>query len=60
MQDDSMSLFQGTFIRGENIGVFNRHYEVNGCNIKIHFESKVLCIQGIQELREVEHRAKIY
>lgn len=55
-----MSLFQGTFIRGENIGVFNRHYEVNGCNIKIHFESKVLCIQGIQELREVEHRAKIY
>ena len=60
MQNDSMCLSQGIFIRGGNIGVFNGHFKVNGCNIKIHFESNVLCIQGIQELREVEHRAKIY
>ena len=60
MQNDSMSLSQWISIRKENIKVFNRDYEVIGCNIKILFESKVLCTQAIQELRTVEQRAKIY
>lgn len=54
MQNDSMCLSQGISIREENIKVFNRDCEVIGCNIKMHFESKVLCIRAIQDLRTVE------
>ena len=60
MQNDSMCLSQGISTRGEHIGVFNRDYEVNGFNIKIQFQLKVLCIRGIQELRAGKHRAKNY
>ena len=59
MQNDRMCLSQGISIRRENVGVFNRDYEVIGCNIKSISNQKYYVSNLYKNQEQSSHEQKL-